>query len=197
MLEAVMPEDILSADARLLKVAQSLVPKLPYPDIDILIVKEMGKCYSGTGMDTKVIGRIRIDGVPEPVSPHVKKLAVLRLAQSSDGNALGVGLADITTRRLIDSIDYDMTYSNLIHTTFLERGKIPVHAPSECAALEMAFHTIGAITPEEAKVMIIDNTLHIDTLWVSRPILDALEPETYTLLQEKDLTFLEDGTLAD
>ncbi|WP_343207947.1 lactate racemase domain-containing protein [Anaerolentibacter hominis] len=194
ILKAVKPENLLEEDAALLKTAHTLVPKLPFGQIDVLVVKEMGKSYSGTGMDTKTIGRIRIHGIPEPDYPDVNKLVVLRLSKSSDGNGLGVGLADITTKELADSIEQDITYTNLIHTTFLERGKIPVYAPTEEDAVKMAFSTIGAVTPEKAKVMVIENTLHIDTLWVSEEILKHLEPNSYDLLQEGSLCF-ENGRL--
>ena len=83
----------------------------------------MGKQYSGTGMDTKVIGRMKIFGEKEPDYPAVKKLVALRLSDASYGNALGIGLADLTVKKLVDSIDYEAMYSNLITTTFLERAE--------------------------------------------------------------------------
>ena len=85
----------------MLELSNSLVPSLPCKDIDILIVKEMGKQYSGTGMDTKVIGRMKIFGEVEPDYPSVKKLVALRLSDASYGNALGIGLADLTVKNLL------------------------------------------------------------------------------------------------
>lgn len=183
MIKAVLPENFLKEDAELLKVAMQQVPHLPYDHIDILVVKEMGKMYSGTGVDTKVIGRIRVQGVPEPKSPNVNKLVILRLSPYSYGNALGIGLADITTKELVDKIDYESMYVNLIATTYLERGKVPPHFETEKAAIDTAFKTLGKIKPEDAKVMIIENTLHLTELIVSESIYKEIKDEV-SLIEE-------------
>ncbi|MGB4437688.1 MAG: lactate racemase domain-containing protein [Sedimentibacter sp.] len=175
IIQGVKPENFLKEDARLLRVATEQVPHLPYDDIDVLVVKEMGKMYSGTGVDTKVIGRIRVQGVPEPRAPFVNKLVILRLSPDSYGNALGIGLADITTKELVDSIDYDSMYINLIATTYLERGKVPPHFKTEKSAIDTAFKTLGKIKSAEAKVMIIENTLHINELLVSESIYKEIK----------------------
>lgn len=181
IVQGVKPDEFLKEDAKLLKIAAEQVPHLPYDDIDVLIVKEMGKMFSGTGMDTKVIGRICVQGVPEPISPKVNKLVVLRLSSDSCGNALGIGLADITTKELTDSIDYDSMYINLIATTYLERGKVPPHFKTEKSAIDTAFHTLGKIKSQEAKVMIIDNTLNINELLVSEKIYNEIKNEVYLI----------------
>lgn len=177
IIQGVKPEDFLKEDARLLKVAIEQVPRLPCDDVDLLIVKEMGKMYSGTGVDTKVIGRIRVQGVPEPETPFVNKLVILRLSPDSCGNALGIGLADITTKELVDSIDYDSMYKNLIATTYLERGKIPPYFETEKSAIDTAFKTLGKIKSADAKVVIIENTLHISELIVSESIYNEIKNE--------------------
>ncbi|MCL5046713.1 MAG: nickel-dependent lactate racemase, partial [Actinobacteria bacterium] len=105
-IQGLRPEEIEAGEQALLVEAKALLPKLPVEDIDVLIVDEMGKNYSGTGMDTNVIGRWRIQGVPEPDSPRVSRLVVLDLSESSHGNATGIGLADFTTRRLVSKADW-------------------------------------------------------------------------------------------
>jgi hypothetical protein len=167
LLKAVKPEDFLVEEQRLLEISKSLMPSIPCSNGDILVVKEMGKLFSGTGMDTKVIGRMKVRGVPEPEKPDFNKVLVFRLSAESYGNALGVGLADITTKALADSIDYQAMYSNLIPTTYLERGMVPVVMPSEKETLDTALKTIGDIIPEKAKVVIIENTLHLEYIYVS------------------------------
>lgn len=183
MIKAVLPENFIQEDADLLKIAIQQVPRLPYDDIDVLVVKEMGKMYSGTGVDTKVIGRIRVQGVPEPKSPNVNKMIILRLSPYSYGNALGIGLADITTKELVDKIDYESMYVNLIATTYLERGKVPPHFDTEKSAIDVAFKTLGKIKSEDSRVMIIENTLHLTELIVSESIYKEIKNEV-TLIEE-------------
>jgi len=189
VLKAVKNEDFIEEDAKLLELSNSLVPTLPADDIDILIVKEMGKQYSGTGMDTKVIGRMYIYGEEEPAAPRIKKLAVLRLSSASYGNALGIGLADLTVKKLADSIDYEAMYSNLVTTTFLQRGKVPVHFDTEKETIDVAFRTIGAVEPQNARVMIIENTLHIGTVLVSQSIYDDIKDNVDTVEEDVKIKF--------
>ncbi|MFA9423214.1 MAG: lactate racemase domain-containing protein [Sedimentibacter sp.] len=196
ILQGVNPKDFLDEDAMLLKVSSEQVPHLPYDDIDILVVKEMGKMFSGTGMDTKVIGRIRVQGVPEPTAPSVNKLVVLNLSSDSSGNALGVGLADITTKELVDSIDYDSMYKNLIATTYLERGKVPPHFKTEKQAIDTAFKTLGKIKPKQAKVMIIENTLHINELIVSESIYKEIKNNVVLIEEIAEWSFDLNGKIS-
>jgi hypothetical protein len=172
---AVLPNDFLAVDRALLKEAYGLAPRLPCDDIDILVVKELGKAYSGTGMDTKVIGRIRVPGVPEPETPRVNKLVALRLSASSYGNALGIGLADITTQAFVDAIDREAMHSNIIPTTYLERGKIPLYFPTDQEAIDVAYRCLGDVRAEQSRAMIIANTLQLEELFVSKSILDTLK----------------------
>ncbi|MCI1958471.1 MAG: DUF362 domain-containing protein [Clostridia bacterium] len=192
VLKAVKPENFIEDDAKLLELSNSLVPSLPVDYIDILIVKEMGKQYSGTGMDTKVIGRMKIFGEKEPVSPRIKKLAVLRLSSASYGNALGIGLADLTVKKLVDSIDYEAMYSNLVTTTFLERGKVPVHFDTEKEVIDVALRTIGNVKPEDARVMIIENTLNIGTMLVSESIYKDIKDRVELVDEDVKIKFNKD-----
>lgn len=195
ILQGVKPENFIEEDARLLKISYGQVPKIPAEDIDILIVKEMGKQYSGTGMDTKTIGRMKIFGEKEPVSPRAKKLVTLRLSKDSYGNALGIGLADITVKKLVDSIDYEAMYSNLVTTTFLERGKVPVHFDTEKEAVDVAFRTIGSIEPTQARVMIIENTLHLGTVLVSESIYNEIKDKVELVEEDVKIDFDDCGLL--
>lgn len=107
------PEDFFQVDHDTLIRCRELMAKLPFDRIDLLLVDLMGKEISGTGMDTNVIGRIRIEG-QENKKPDCHRIVVLDLTEKSHGNALGIGLADITTRRLADKIDWDITNANVI-----------------------------------------------------------------------------------
>ena len=191
-IQGVLPEHFLAEDARLLKVAQGLIPRLPTDNLDLLIVKEIGKMFSGTGMDTKVIGRIRVDGIPEPSAPRIKKLVVLRLNPHSYGNALGIGLADITTKNLIHSIDRETMYSNLLPTTYLERGKYPVWFNTEQEAIDAAIRTLGTV--RDLRMAVVENTLHLSALLVTPNILEDC-PKALVLEKDIPIQFDKDGRL--
>lgn len=181
-LKSVLPQDFYETEKELLKEVKAMVPKIPADNMDVLIIDEMGKAYSGTGMDTKVIGRMKVFGEKEPVSPVINKIAVLNLADSSYGNALGIGLADLTTRKLVDKIDYNAMYVNTLHTTFLERARIPIAMPDEKQAVEAALSTIGNVKTEEAKVCIIKNTLNLGELYVSKALLQDMDMSKVELM---------------
>jgi hypothetical protein len=186
-LKALRPSDFEREEKLLLKEAKTLVPKLPVDELDVLVVQKIGKMYSGTGMDTKVIGRIRVFGEKEPEVPRINKIIALDLDENSYGNALGIGLADITTRRLFDRIDFDVTYANIIPTTYLERGKIPVIMPDDCEAIKTALKTIGNVHPEEVKLGIIKNTLHIEELYLTRAAITQVKNQSDIEILEEDL----------
>ena len=193
LLKAVRREDFLEEDARLLKLSYSLVPHLPVDELDLLVVKEIGKIFSGTGMDTKTIGRIRVRGEKEPEKPDIHGIVALRMNEHSYGNALGIGLADITTKALVDQIDRQSMYSNLIPTTFLERGKIPAHFDTEEDAMDVAMRLYGH--GAETSLIIAENTLEIEKLLVSKKVLE-MAPELEVIEEDIPLSFDGAGRLA-
>jgi hypothetical protein len=172
MIEAIPPERVFEREAELLKESARLMPKLPISEIDILFVDELGKNYSGTGMDTNVIGRFRIPGVAEPESPRVKYLIVSDVSEAAHGNALGVGLADLTTRRLFEKINYEAMNANVLTSTFLERAKIPMILESDREALEAAVRCNWGVEPEDTRFVRIPNTLHLRYLYLSENLLE-------------------------
>jgi hypothetical protein len=164
---AMKPEAILAEEPELLRLAVASMPKLPADRIDILIVDTMGKNLSGTGMDTNIIGRIRVKGAPEPESPQIGAIIVDDLSPESHGNALGVGLADIITRNLFDKIDFKAMYANVVTTTFLERGKTPIVADGLAQAFDIALRTAGGRPFDQLRVIRVGNTLHLEEMHVS------------------------------
>ncbi len=184
-LEVVKAQDFLIREKELLKKAKTLMAKLPFKALDVLVVKTMGKAISGTGMDTNVLGRLRVEGLPEPDDIKIKRVVVLNLANNSYGNALGVGLADLTTKRLVDSIDFDAMYANVISTSFLERGKIPIYLPTDKEAIDTAIKTAGPVTEENIRLCIIKNTLELEELIVSESLLSELQALPHLEVVEK------------
>src|SRR3712207_1359317 len=197
MIEAIPPERVVEREAELLKESARLMPKLPVSDIDVLFVDELGKNFSGTGMDTNVIGRFRIPGVDEPESPRVKYLIVSDVSEAAHGNTLGVGLADLTTRRLFEKVNYEAMNANVLTSTFLERAKIPMILESDREALQAAMRCNWGVEPEDTRFVRIPNTLHLRYLYLSENLLEeALANGNVEVVEEAaEAQFDEDGYL--
>lgn len=174
LIEAIPGNRILDREPILLAVAYRQQPGLPLEDIDVLIVDRLGKNISGTGMDTNIIGRLRIAGEMEPDSPRIKMILVTDLTDESHGNAVGTGLADIITTRLAAKIDHRITYINVATSGFLERGKVPLAAPTDAAGLELALRASGCLDPAGARVIRIRDTLHLGEILASPAAVAAL-----------------------
>lgn len=191
-------EKWFQTEEKLLKQAQKLMPTLPINSLDLLIVEEMGKTYSGTGMDPNVIGRWRIEGVPEPAKPNIKRLAVLDLANESYGNAQGIGLADFTTEKLIHKIDRKSTYTNALASTFLRRVMLPLFFKTEKEVVETAITSIGPTANiDKLKIIQIPNTLQLDQLYVSPEVIKEMDSMqiSYTEKEVFTVAFNDEGEL--
>lgn len=164
---AIRPEEIEAKEKELLTLAKKMMPSLPFNEIDLLIVDEMGKNISGTGMDPNVTGRNRdLLGVfPHPVVP--KRVFVRDLTADSNGNATGIGLADLTTKRLVEKINYQATYMNCITGISIEKAAVPMHFATDREAIHVGLGSVGLVPPEKAKIVRIKNTLQIDEVEVS------------------------------
>ncbi|MDQ3375358.1 MAG: nickel-dependent lactate racemase [Actinomycetota bacterium] len=171
-IEAIPTREIPNRERELLREYMGMMPVLPVSDIDILYVDALGKNYSGTGMDTNVIGRFRILGVDEPERPNVKYLIVGDVSEESHGNALGVGLADLTTERLVGQIDRNAMNANVITSTFVERAKVPMVLSTDEEALQTAVRCNWGVPPEETRFVRIPNTLHLEHLYVSENLVE-------------------------
>ena len=159
-------------ERELFKESARLMPRLPFEDIDILIVDEMGKNYSGTGMDTNIIGRRMQTFEAEPTTPRITRIVVRDLTPESEGNAVGIGLADFTTRHLVDQINHQYMYINAITGMGPQKARIPVYYDTDQEVIEAALLTIGLIQPEDSRVVRIKNTLHIGEVDISEALLN-------------------------
>jgi len=196
----VPPEGIAGTQEReLLELAYRLMPRFPFPEIDVLVVDEIGKNISGVGMDPKVIGRVKVHGIADMTVCDIRAIAVLRLTAESHGNATGVGLADVTTRRLVSQVDFETTYLNCITSGILgiQRAAIPVVAPSDKAAIETALRVCGRPDVLNARAARIRNTLSMGEMDVTPALLaEALPGSAITPVGEVfSLPFDELGNL--
>lgn len=169
-LHALAAQEILAEEPHLLERCRNYFPRLPVDDLNVLVVDEIGKTYSGTGMDPNVIGFRGVNNFEDIEKPQVNVIAALNLAAASQGNAIGVGLADFITRRLRDAIDEHKTFINVYTTGDMTRAKIPATLDDDQTlidAIERRYGSHGWI--------FIPNTLHLETLYATADLREQLD----------------------
>jgi hypothetical protein len=198
LIEAVAPQEIERREKELLLLAKRWMPRLPFPLVDILIIDEMGKDISGAGIDTNVVGRKQNRGQPSDNEfPKVRRIIVRGLTEASHGNAVGLGIADFCTTRLLEQHDRQSTWINIITSGNLAAVKYPLNFDTDRELLDVALSTIGLTEAPRAKILWIKNTLKLAEVECSAAYLtDAKERsdlEILTLL--RDLPIGSDGNL--
>jgi hypothetical protein len=176
--KALLPEVLEQTEAELLKEAWTLLGRIPFEFLHLLIVDELGKEISGTGMDPNVIGRMYFSPNQEPKSPRYIRILVRDLTEKTAGNAVGMGLADFSTRRLANKINYHYTYTNALTGLSPMRSKTPIIFETDKDAIEGALKTIGLTEPPDAKVARIKNTLDLEYLYASDALLPEIQERT-------------------
>ncbi len=170
-IEGATPESFAAADQRLLVMAKKLLGRLPFKQLDALTCEYVGKNISGAGMDYAVIGRTDIRGVPNPEHIFISKIAVMGLTEETDGNGIGVGVADFIPRACADALDLHSMYMNAITSTYLEKVRIPAVLPTEKQVLEALFATCWVPDPKKARYAQIRSTMDVSEFLVSEPAL--------------------------
>ncbi len=165
------PQNFYEGEKALLKKAGEIMPRLPFPQADILVVDEIGKNISGAGMDPNVTGRLYFIGSPPLEEPKITRIFVRDLTAETEGNAIGIGYADYTTRRLVQKIDPVPTAINSITGMGPECGRIPIAFDKDRDALQAAFDNSGVLEPPDLRLVWIKNTLELEYLWVSEAML--------------------------
>jgi len=194
---AIDAENIYETEKKLLEFSRDITPKLPFDDIDILIVDECGKHISGTGMDTKVVGRLMNIYETPLTSPKITRIILRDLSAGSHGNAIGMGLADFITRKVFDKIDYRPTYVNSITAITPEKARIPVICENDREAVDFALATAGPIEIDTVKVVWIRNTSELFEVFVSHGFMDAVNnrSDLDVIGSCSEMVFDEDGNL--
>jgi hypothetical protein len=197
--EALQPDDIATrAEADLQVRAKSLMAALPFERLDVLIVDEMGKNVSGTGMDTNILGRMFVPGVPEEDRPRITTVVVLDLTEASHGNAIGIGLADFTTERVVAGVDWQATYMNgyTAGLSGLLRNRVPNVLPNDRAAIATAIRMCGQPDLAQLRLARIKNTLTVADVEFSPCLLEEARAARVTVLSEpRPLQFDANGRL--
>jgi hypothetical protein len=153
--------------------AKAMMPQLPFDEIDVLIIDEMGKNISGAGFDPNITGRNR-RAVQWVAKPLVKKIVVLGLTRETMGNATGVGGADVITMRLFRELDVASTYANIITSCNLDGAAIPMVMNSDREAIQLAVKTVVRVKPRDCRIVRIRNTLQLAEIQISEAMLDEL-----------------------
>jgi hypothetical protein len=175
IIQAIPANQIEETERELLIKAKDLLPRIPFDPIDLLIVDEMGKDISGTGMDQNVIARTVIPYHQVPTNPKITRIFVRDLSAGSEGNATAIGNADFTTKRLVDKIDRHATYMNAITSSCPEAVRIPPYYDSDREVIEAALNTIGDIEPQKARIVHILNTLKLEEMMISEAMVSVAE----------------------
>lgn len=195
--KAVLPNEIYAKEKELQALAKENTVKLPFKQMDVLVLGEIGKNISGTGMDTKVVGRIMMRWGEEPKYPDIGRIVVLGLTPESHGNAIGIGLADMTTRKVFQSIDIKSTALNAIGSMAVEQGRIPCVLDNDREAIESALVTLGAMDTTKARLVYLKNTLQLEEMFVAESMLDEVAEDSRleVLGTPEELIFDDDGNL--
>ena len=166
----------IEQEERLFRRATELLPRIPFTDIDLLIVDRIGKNISGTGFDTNVIGRsvhgyTTLMGRDQTPPPHIKRMYVRDLTPETHGNAIGVGKADFVHRQLVEKIDRQATYLNALTSLTPHSAKIPITCDTDEEAVQLALVSAGVTDAAKARIVRIRDTLNLATVHASGPLL--------------------------
>jgi hypothetical protein len=184
-IEVLRPENIVREEGRLFKKAESLLARLPFDEIDLLIIDRIGKDISGSGMDTNVVGR-DIDGYrstlhsSSAVTPRVSRIFVRDLTPASNGNGIGIGMADFTTARFVKSLNLQYMYMNALTSLGMLGAKIPIYFDSDRDAIEAALASLAAPYPEKVRVVRIADTLNLERFQASEACVGATNGHAVT-----------------
>ncbi len=171
-LQVVDRDELFDVEPKLLDEARGLMGRLPFDQLDLLVIGEIGKNYSGAGIDPNVVGRLLIEGEPEFEKPRITRICCLDLSPESHGNGTGVGIADLTTDRLLSMIDPVPFRMNNLTACFLWRSKLPFAFQTDRECLENGLATCWQPNQEKIRMAFIANTLEVADVWVSAPLLD-------------------------
>jgi len=195
LIEAILPDHFKKREAELLKIARELMPKILIPKFDILIVDQIGKNFSGDGADPNITGTYCTPYATG--GPEFQRYVILDLSDETHGNAIGIGMADFTTRRAFDKTDFDATYPNALTSTVVSGVKMPMVLKSDREAIQAALFCCTGIDKSKPRIVRIKNTSHIDTIMVSEALIEEARrnSQMQVLEEPKELSFDRQGNL--
>lgn len=188
-------EEIEREEPILLRESREYKGKINFDEFDVLIIKEIGKNISGTGMDTNVVGRYHTTYVSG--GPKVSKMAILDLTDKTQGNANGIGIVDFTTRRVFEKMKFDQTYPNAITSTVPDSVKIPMVLDNDRSAIQAAIKTSNIEDKNKVKLIIIKNTKELHRIYISESLADeaGLRENIQLVGEPLEIEFDEEGNI--
>lgn len=184
MIETVQSETMVSREKELIKIARDNMPTLMIPDIDVLIVEEIGKNISGAGYDPNILGKSSVLKTFILDVPKIKRMILLDITDESHGNAIGVGMFDIITRNVYEKLDLESMYANAIACKCIEDVRIPLVSSNEDEAIKIAVKVCRGINKEKLKIVKIKNTLSLEYIYVSESLIDIVDSNNRLSLVE-------------
>ena len=191
-------DEILIKEPDLLHYAKTQLPKIMFDNLDVLIVQEIGKNISGPGMDPNITHSYNsLSGIS--CQDRAKRIVVLDLTKETQGAALGIGMADITTKRLFKEIDLNATYMNCLTASITESAKIPMMFDNDREAIQAAIMSLPQVEISNIQVAMIKNTLQLGEIWISESMLDEANKRENVLIEREaeDLVFSDLGNLLE
>ena len=179
LIEAIPGEQLILREEQLLQISSEQMPRLMMPEIDVLIVDEIGKNISGAGFDPNILGKSYIREEYTLPVPQISRMVLNNLSPKSHGNGLGLGVFDVITQKVFDQLDFEATYANAIASKTIEDAKIPLIAADEEEALRIAIQVLGEVDREKLKIVKIKNTLKLDEIEVSEALLPFVDAHQY------------------
>lgn len=171
LVEVVPGYDILEREPQLLSISKSLMPRLQFDEIDVLVVEQIGKDITGAGMDPNITGRRSVGRIEDFDGPQIKRILVLGLSEGTHNNATGWGVADFITEEARRMVELSSTYTNCIASGNPEAGRMPITVKDEEEGLRAAIQTCSGIDVNDARVVKIQDTLHLVSIQVSENML--------------------------
>lgn len=186
-------DEIIEEEPKILEKSKRLMPRIYLDEIDVLIVKEIGKDISGTGMDTNIIGRFHTNAASG--GPKVIKLGILDLSEKSEGNGNGMGLADFTTKKFYKKLDFEVTYLNAITSTEVNSVKLPMVLENDKDVFKSCIKLCGKVDIKDIKIVIIENTKYLNEIYMSKSaLISVLNKDKIKIVSDfKKIIFDKDG----
>jgi hypothetical protein len=182
-IKVLVASEIMTEEPKLLEKSKKWMPKIMIPEIDVLIVEKIGKDISGGGMDPNITGRTTRGIIDGFTGPKIQRIVVLGLTEHTHGNATGIGLADFTTKEVVDQIDYIALYANTIASGNPEAGRIPIALDTEREAIIAGISCCTKIDKNNPKIVRIKDTLSLENIWVSENLLDIISKEENLIIE--------------
>jgi len=199
ILEGVPPSGFLNREAELLETAYEIMPKIPFEEVDVVVFDRQGKDISGQGMDTNVIGRRPFAiNEPEPDSPRIKRIYVRGLTETTHGNAMGVGSADVIHEDIVAELDAPTTLINALTASTIRGVRLPPVVETDRAGLVAALSTIGVVDPDTVRVLRAPDTMRLHQLVASKALVEeARSRDDLRVVEEPAPIEFDDGAFVD